>query len=395
MTTRLFLVSLVGIIVGARTSHADELPADVVARPLSTTVYASVGKLSHVTATMIAGRKDAVLIDTLDTPASAHRLVADILDHNKNVTTILLTHADPAHTGGLAVVRAAFPRAKVVTHASVLPMLRKAAATNRALATVRGLSSATLWLDAERLEIRGPVMGDSPNQSYVWIPSIRTVIAGDIVYAKVHPWTADTNEDQRKAWTRTLDDILALAPTSVIAGHKDPEVDDDPSSVTFTKDYLKAFDAAIESSRGPRDVYEQMVARVGSIGIESNLIAGAMARFPAAEPGAKPGCATDPEVRKSAVGLFTCASTALERGDYDLADALATSVIDHYPYSRPWVWSLELRADILLARGRYAEAAAAFEQHLARHPTNARNPIIERKRDAAAKRDEAAKRARN
>src|SRR5882672_8798925 len=75
-------------------------------------------------------------------------------------------------------------------------------------------------VEGQTLEIRGPVQGDSTDNTYVWIRSTKTVIAGDIVYRGVHPWTRETNAAARKAWIKTLDDITALKPTTVIAGHK-------------------------------------------------------------------------------------------------------------------------------------------------------------------------------
>lgn len=80
------------------------------------------------------------------------------------------------------------------------------------------LAGKTITLEGQALEIRGASQGDSADSAYVWIPSTKTVIAGDIVYANVHVWTRDSSAAQRKAWIKTLDEIAALRPTTVIAG---------------------------------------------------------------------------------------------------------------------------------------------------------------------------------
>ena len=48
------------------------------------------------------------------------------------------------------------------------------------------LQGTTLTLEGEQVQLFGGVQGDGPNSSLVWIPSIRTVVAGDIVFSGVH-----------------------------------------------------------------------------------------------------------------------------------------------------------------------------------------------------------------
>jgi hypothetical protein len=40
------------------------------------------------------------------------------------------------------------------------------------------LDGTRLTLEGQTLEIHGGVQGDAPDNSYVWIPSIKTVVAG-------------------------------------------------------------------------------------------------------------------------------------------------------------------------------------------------------------------------
>ena len=72
------------------------------------------------------------------------------------------------------------------------------------------LAGKTITLEGQTLEIKGPVQGDSADNTYVWIPSTKTVIAGDIVFSGVHAWTRETTPELRKAidrvWQRILDE---------------------------------------------------------------------------------------------------------------------------------------------------------------------------------------------
>src|SRR5438067_13506510 len=67
-----------------------------------------------VNSTMISGEKDMILIDPQFSLSEAHRLAAEILESKKNLTTIYITHPHPDHLFGLAVLKVAFPSARIV-----------------------------------------------------------------------------------------------------------------------------------------------------------------------------------------------------------------------------------------------------------------------------------------
>ena len=67
-----------------------------------------------VDSTLVAGDKEAILIDGQFTLADAHRLVAMILESKKTLTTVYVTHSHPDHYFGLDVIKQAFPKAKLV-----------------------------------------------------------------------------------------------------------------------------------------------------------------------------------------------------------------------------------------------------------------------------------------
>jgi glyoxylase-like metal-dependent hydrolase (beta-lactamase superfamily II) len=145
------------------------------------------------------------------------------------------------------------------------------------------LNGTTLTLEGQTLEIHGHVQGDAANNSYVWIPSTKTVIAGDVVYSGVHVWTAETNVESRKAWQKTLDELTALAPTTVVPGHKDPKLKDDPSAIEKTRAYLKFFDEALAASKSAAELETKLKAKYPDLALDVIAHFGAAAQFPAAK----------------------------------------------------------------------------------------------------------------
>ncbi|HEY0251759.1 MAG TPA: MBL fold metallo-hydrolase, partial [Kofleriaceae bacterium] len=139
--------------------------------------------------------------------------------------------------------------------------------------------TGALTLEGQTLEVHAGVQGDDSNNTYIWIPSIKTVIAGDTVYRGVHVWTAETNADQRKAWHKTLDELAALKPTVVIAGHKDPKLDDSAAGIDDTRKYLDAFEAAVASSKTSDEAQQKVKKQFASLQLDIILKLGADAQY--------------------------------------------------------------------------------------------------------------------
>jgi len=267
---------------------------------LTTTVFTASPTGFLVNSTLIAGEKEAILVDAQFSLADAHRLVAMIMESKKTLTTVYITHSHPDHYFGLQVIKQAFPKAKFVTLAGSLAEIKKTwkgsvkqwsgmygALVPTAPVMPTATKAASFTLEGQTIEIRGPAQGDSPDNTYVWIPSTKTVIAGDIVFAGVHPWTRETNAEKRKAWIKTLEDITALAPTTVIAGHQDPKAKSDLSAVKATKDYLTAFEAAVMGSKSASEVETKMKAKYKDLQLDVILKLGAETQFPPAAAPAK------------------------------------------------------------------------------------------------------------
>jgi glyoxylase-like metal-dependent hydrolase (beta-lactamase superfamily II) len=258
---------------------------------LTTTVYTGSQGGFLVDSTLVAGDKEAILIDGQFTLSDAHRLVAMIMESKKTLTTVYVTHSHPDHYFGLNVIKQAFPNVKVIATPETVKEIKATwAGKVKQWAPMYGdlitkkpiiptaLEGNTLTLEGQTLEIKHGT-GDEALETYVWIPSIKTVVAGDIVFRGVHPWTAEGKADGRKAWVKTLDEIAALKPDVVIAGHKDPKAKDDAGGVRWTRDYLKAFDAAVASSKSADEVTGKLKKQYGDAQLDVILQIGAGAQY--------------------------------------------------------------------------------------------------------------------
>jgi glyoxylase-like metal-dependent hydrolase (beta-lactamase superfamily II) len=221
---------------------------------LSLRVITSAEGSLHANFTLIMGENDMVLIDAPFTNADAHRLVADMLETGKNLKTLYVTHDHPDHFWAMQVIMQAWPEAQVIAHPDVVADIWRSIPFKMArwspMLGINGPDHPTAptpmtrdWFELEghRLEVIGPMQGDHHNATAVWIPDLKTLVAGDIVFHGIHPWLGETLEDRRLKWVENLNGLIALNAEKVVAGHKIPGLDDSPESIAFTRDYILDF----------------------------------------------------------------------------------------------------------------------------------------------------------
>lgn len=211
-------------------------------------------------AVLVTGETEAVLVDAGFTRADGHRLVAAVLDSGKTLTTVFVSHADPDYYFGLEAVADAFPDATLVATPIVIEHIRASfegklgawAALGANLPTrlveLTPLTGDSLEIDGSRLELRGgsPAL---PDRHYLWNAEHRAVIGGVLVFQQEHVWTADTSTpEQRAAWIDLLDEIQALDPALVVAGHRLPGTANDASALSYTRTYLQTFEEILARS---------------------------------------------------------------------------------------------------------------------------------------------------
>lgn len=227
--------------------------------PLALKTYSAPESSFFVSSTLITGRSEAVLVNAQFTRSHAHRVVADILEAGKTLTTIVVSAGDPDYYFGLDVIKAAFPQARVLAVAAVRrhidatvqkkletwgPRLGANGPSAQTVVLPEVYAGEALTVDGERIELRQAIDGDAYHV-FLWLPSLRTVLGGvDLFGPGMHVWQADApTPAQRAAWRQRLAAMAALQPLAVVPGHFVPGKHSGTQALQYTRDYLDAIEA--------------------------------------------------------------------------------------------------------------------------------------------------------
>lgn len=257
-------------------------------------VHTGAGQTGYdVNSTMISGERDMLVIDPQFSLSEVHRLAAEILESKKNLTTIYITHPHPDHMFGLAVLHQAFPNAKIVALPATVAAEKTGWPARQKYwfptygnnipgpepVMAEELSSPVLTLEGEQFPITGGLQGDGPGNSFVFIPSLKAVIAGDCVFD--HVYFGVPKDKAREDWMKTLDQIAALNPTVIIPGHQGPGATDNMASIAWMKKYIADWHANVASSKTAAEMRANVVKEYPGLGMEYTLNDRVATYFPA------------------------------------------------------------------------------------------------------------------
>jgi glyoxylase-like metal-dependent hydrolase (beta-lactamase superfamily II) len=229
---------------------------------------------SPMSSALIAGPRNAVLVDALLTFDQADALADWVEAHEKNLTAILITHGHSDHWLGLARLLERFPDARGLAPAKVLERARFEGTDARMQQYWHGrfpgeipaepvlpdlYDADSFELDSHELKIIDIGQGDIDHTSIVHAPSIGAVVCGDVVYNQVHMMTAETDAVSRAAWVASLDAIAALDPTTVVAGHKRVGAPDTPDRIAQSRQYIEDFTRIVDEQEKAEDIVAEMM----------------------------------------------------------------------------------------------------------------------------------------
>jgi glyoxylase-like metal-dependent hydrolase (beta-lactamase superfamily II) len=270
-TTR--LIAGLGLLAAAGGALAQPLTLETY-NPRETAVF-------PVSSTLISGEKDAILVDAQFSNQEAEALVERIRASGKRLTTIFISHGDPDFYFGLDVLTRAYPEARVLATPATVAYIEKTRAPKLAYwgpilkdsAPARTLvpeplQDNLLQLEGQRIE----VVGHDPQHTSLWLPGIKAVVGGVLTSANIHLWVADAQSlEARRNWLKSLDELEALQPATLIPGHYLGEAAMNLDDLRFTRDYLLALQQELPNAKDSDALIAAMKARYPDLEDDSSL----------------------------------------------------------------------------------------------------------------------------
>ncbi len=230
------------------------------------------------TSTLIFGARDAVLVDPLMTVPEATALADWVGLHDRNLTTIYITHGHGDHYLGLPAVLDQFPGARVTASPGTLRHMQQQdtqALDDSLRARFPGqiadavplpepLDSPELQLEGSPNEVIETGHTDTLDTTSLHVPDLGLVVSGDVAYNHCHMYVGDSTTDSRAEWMAALDRLAALKPTAVVAGHKDPTEGNPPAILAESRDYLEYYGQLREDGLAEQQLFDAMVDRYPS-----------------------------------------------------------------------------------------------------------------------------------
>lgn len=260
-------VSVVGLaLVVALPSFAKDDQA------FSMKVFTSPDDQFWVNSTIIEGAREVMLVDGQLTKTSAEKVLQQIKDTRKPLSLIYLTHEHADHFLGLEVFRDAYPDARIIANSAVVDRINKvypekiekwkkilgSGATSHAVAVTK-YDADFIEFENSRIEILMKLQGDTDENTMLWFPEQKTLIASDTVFNDMHVYTAETDGNARKNWLNTLKKIRKLKPSIVIPGHSKVGAPlDATTALDFTERYLLVFEEELKNAKDPESLVKAM-----------------------------------------------------------------------------------------------------------------------------------------
>ena len=250
----------------------------------------------NVTSTLIYGKSEAILVDSRFRISQAKKLADQVAARGRRLKAIIITHPDEDHYFGTAVLHERFLDTPIYMTAAALEHFKGTSSeylayfkkkapskTPDSVPTPEVLPTTIFTVDGETVEVIKDFQGDvlKTTNSFLWIPSLRAVIAGDIVFNGVYAYLGDSSPESRHAWHDSLQLITALQPRVVIAGHKKNAGDSDsPQVVAAMEKYPDDFESAKKAASNADQLVVAMKENYPDFAGEGSLVFSAKAAFP-------------------------------------------------------------------------------------------------------------------
>src|SRR6266850_4097093 len=240
---------------------------------------------------IIEGTHEVMLVDAQLTKTNAERVLQEIKETKKPLSTIYITHEHADHFLGLEVFKEAYPRVRIIANSAVVDRINKvyrekiekwktilgSGATSQVVA-IEKFDGDLIRFESSKIEILKNIQGDTDENTMLWIPGQRILITGDVLFNNMHVYTAETDSKARGKWLNSINKIRELKPSVVVPGHSKVGAPLDASTaVDFTENYLLVFEEELKKAKDPDSLINTMKERFPSADLLLALERGAKA----------------------------------------------------------------------------------------------------------------------
>src|SRR5712672_3258298 len=245
---------------------------------LSIMVFTSPDDQFWANSVIIEGTREVILVDAQLTKTSAEKVLRQIEETKKPLSTIYVTHAHADHFLGLEVFKEAYPGVRIIATSAVVDQIDMvyqekidkwkkilgSGATSHAVAISR-FDDNFIEFEGAKIEVLKNIQGDTDENTMLWIPGQRILIAGDVLFNDMHVYTAETDRKARGKWLNSITKIRELKPSVVIPGHSKVGAPLDASTAAdFTENYLLVFEEELKKAKDPDGLINAMKERFPS-----------------------------------------------------------------------------------------------------------------------------------
>src|SRR5712664_2676598 len=226
-------------------------------------VFTSPDDQFWVNSVVIEGEHEVMLVDAQLTKTNAERVLEEIKETKKPLSIVYITHEHADHFLGLEVFKEAYPGVRIIATSAVVDRINMvyqekidkwkkilgSGATSHAVAISR-FDGNSIEFEGAKIEVLKDIQGDTDENTMLWIPGQRILIAGDVLFNDMHVYTAETDSKARGKWLNSLQKIRELKPSVVIPGHSKVGAPLDASTaIHFTENYLLVFEKELKTAK--------------------------------------------------------------------------------------------------------------------------------------------------
>ena len=258
---------------------------------ISIKVFTSPDDQFSVNSVIVEGSHEVMLVDAQLTRTSAEKVLHEIKETRKPLSIIYITHEHADHFLGLEVFKGAYPGARIIATSAVVDRLNKVyrekldkwqrimgSGASSQVVEISKFDGSYIDFEGSRIQVIKDIQGDTDQNTMLWIPGQRVLIAGDVLFDDIHVYTGETDSNARAKWLDTLRKVRELRPSVVVPGHsKVGAALDASTAVDFTERYLLAFNEELKTAKDPEGLINAMKQKFPSPGLLLALECGAKA----------------------------------------------------------------------------------------------------------------------